>query len=115
MYQRVNEIVNGKRGITPGTALRLARFFGMTPDFWMNLQLRWELYHAQAAEQLHIHTSIVIVQSAATATGASASPLTRVPSSMMTTPKIASTASAPRSESSSAIPPMSGGPSRNPV
>jgi len=39
-YQRVNEIVNGRRGITPGTALRLARFFGMTPDFWMNLQQR---------------------------------------------------------------------------
>ena len=50
-YQRVNEIVNGKPGVTPGTALRLARFFGMTPDFWMNLQLRWDLYHAQAAEQ----------------------------------------------------------------
>jgi antitoxin HigA-1 len=50
-YQRVNEIVNGKRGITPSTALRLARFFGMTPAFWMNLQLRWDLYHAQQAEQ----------------------------------------------------------------
>ena len=50
-YQRVNEIVNGKRGITPSTALRLAKFFGMTPDFWMNLQLRWDLYHAQQTEQ----------------------------------------------------------------
>jgi len=50
-YQRVNEIVNGRRGITPSTALRLARFFGMTPDFWMNLQLRWDLYNAQQAEQ----------------------------------------------------------------
>jgi len=50
-YQRVNEIVNGRRGITPSTALRLARFFGMTPDFWMNLQLRWDLYHAQQAKQ----------------------------------------------------------------
>ena len=50
-YQRINEIINGKRGITPSTALRLARFFGMTPDFWMNLQLRWELYHAQQVEQ----------------------------------------------------------------
>jgi addiction module HigA family antidote len=49
-YQRVNEIVNGKRGITPSTALRLAKFFGMTPDFWMNLQLRWDLYWAQQAE-----------------------------------------------------------------
>lgn len=50
-YQRVNEIVNGKRGITPGTALRLAKFFGMTPDFWLNLQLRWDLYHSQQAER----------------------------------------------------------------
>lgn len=50
-YQRINEIINGKRGITPSTALRLARFFGMTPDFWMNLQLRWDLYHAQQVEQ----------------------------------------------------------------
>lgn len=50
-YQRVNEIVNGKRGITPGTALRLAKYFGMTPDFWMNLQLRWDLYHSQQTEQ----------------------------------------------------------------
>ncbi|MCB0051107.1 MAG: HigA family addiction module antidote protein [Caldilinea sp.] len=49
-YQRVNEIVNGKRGITPSTALRLAKFFEMTPDFWMNLQLRWDLYHAQQDE-----------------------------------------------------------------
>lgn len=49
-YQRVNELVNGRRGITPGTALRLAKFFGTTPDLWMNLQLRWDLYHAQEAE-----------------------------------------------------------------
>jgi addiction module HigA family antidote len=49
-YQRINEIVNGRRGVTPSTALRLARFFGMSPDFWMNLQVRWDLYHAQQAE-----------------------------------------------------------------
>jgi len=49
-YQRVNEIVNGKRGITPSTALRLAKFFGVSPDFWMNLQLRWDLYEARRAE-----------------------------------------------------------------
>ena len=49
-YQRINEIVNGRRGITPGTALRLAKFLGTSPDFWMNLQLRWDLYHAQQAE-----------------------------------------------------------------
>ena len=49
-YQRVNEIVNGHRGITPSTALRLAKFFDMSPDFWMNLQLRWDLYFAQQDE-----------------------------------------------------------------
>ncbi|MBK7217384.1 MAG: HigA family addiction module antidote protein [Candidatus Promineofilum sp.] len=49
-YQRVNEIINGKRGVTPATALRLARFFGMSAGFWMNLQLRWDLYYAQQQE-----------------------------------------------------------------
>ncbi|MDP2661431.1 MAG: HigA family addiction module antitoxin [Dehalococcoidia bacterium] len=49
-YQRVNDIVNGRRGVTPGTALRLAKFFGTSPDFWMNLQLRWELYSARQDE-----------------------------------------------------------------
>ncbi len=49
-YQRVNEIVNGRRGITPSTALRLAKFFNMSADFWMNLQLRWDLYFAQQDE-----------------------------------------------------------------
>jgi addiction module HigA family antidote len=49
-YQRVNEIVNARRGVTPSTALRLAKFFGMSADFWMNLQLRWDLYFAQRAE-----------------------------------------------------------------
>ncbi len=48
-YQRVNELVNQRRGVTPNTALRLAKF-GMTPDFWLNLQLRWDLYHAMQAE-----------------------------------------------------------------
>lgn len=50
-YQRVNELTNGRRGMTPSTALRLAKFFGTSPDFWMNLQLRWDLYHAQRTER----------------------------------------------------------------
>ncbi len=50
-YQRINEIINGRRGITPGTALRLAKFFGMSADFWMNVQLRWDLYRAQQSER----------------------------------------------------------------
>ena len=49
-YQRINEIVNGRSGITPSTALRLAKFFDMSPDFWMNLQLRWDLYFARQDE-----------------------------------------------------------------
>ena len=49
-YQRVNEIVNGRRGVTPSTALRLATYFDTSTDFWMNLQMRWDLYHARQAE-----------------------------------------------------------------
>ena len=49
-YQRVNDTVNGRRGITPSTALRLAKFIGISADFWMNLQLRWDLYFAQRDE-----------------------------------------------------------------
>ena len=49
-YQRVNELVNGKRGITPSTALRLAKYFGTTAGYWMNLQLRWDLYRVQQRE-----------------------------------------------------------------
>lgn len=49
-FQRVNEIINGRRGVTPATALRLARFFGTSAEFWLNLQLRWDLYHAQQKE-----------------------------------------------------------------
>ena len=45
-YPRVNEIVNGKRGITPDTALRLSRLFGTTPEFWLNGQRNWDLWHA---------------------------------------------------------------------
>jgi addiction module HigA family antidote len=49
-YQRVNELTRRRRGITPSTALRLAKYFGMSPDFWLNLQLRWDLYRARAKE-----------------------------------------------------------------
>jgi antitoxin HigA-1 len=49
-YQRINEIVNRHRGITPSTALRLSKFFDISPDFWLNMQLRWDLYLAKSAE-----------------------------------------------------------------
>ena len=50
-FQRINELVNGKRGVTPSTSLRLARFFGVSEDFWMNLQVRWDLYRMRKKEQ----------------------------------------------------------------
>jgi antitoxin HigA-1 len=44
---RISEIVNGRRGITADTALRLARYFGTTPELWMNLQAAYDLDVAQ--------------------------------------------------------------------
>ncbi len=41
--RRINEIVQGKRRITPDTALRLARFFNMSPQFWLGLQMEYDL------------------------------------------------------------------------
>lgn len=43
---RLNEIVRGKRGVTADTALRLAKLLKKSPEFWMNLQTAWDLYHA---------------------------------------------------------------------
>jgi addiction module HigA family antidote len=44
---RLNELVLGKRGVTADTALRLARRFGTTPQFWMHLQADWDLHQAK--------------------------------------------------------------------
>jgi addiction module HigA family antidote len=55
-YQRINEIVNKKHGITPSTALRLAKFFGVSEDFWMNLQLGCDLYRARQDEEKALKT-----------------------------------------------------------
>ena len=60
-YQRINELVNRRRGITPATALRLAKYFRTSAGFWMNLQARWDLYHAQK-EEAAVLTSIRAVQ-----------------------------------------------------
>ncbi len=46
-YPRLNEIVNGKRGVTPDTALRLEQVFGVDAQFWLNLEIAWELYQAR--------------------------------------------------------------------
>ena len=55
-YQRVNELVNQRRGVTPSTALRLARFFNVSPDFWLSLQVRWDLYKVQQSEKNELKT-----------------------------------------------------------
>ena len=47
-YPRLNEVVRGRRGVTPDTALRLARVTGMSADFWLGLQQDWDLWHAAA-------------------------------------------------------------------
>ena len=51
-YQRINEIVNKRRGVTPSTALRLSKYFGNSPDFWLNLQMRWDLFRVQREESI---------------------------------------------------------------
>lgn len=45
---RVTDILNGKRGVSPETAIRLARYFGASPRFWLNLQTSYELATAEA-------------------------------------------------------------------
>lgn len=56
--RRINEIVNGHRSITGDTALRLARFFGTTPEFWMNLQMRYDLLVAKAESEQKIRQTV---------------------------------------------------------
>jgi addiction module HigA family antidote len=49
-FPRLNEIIRGKRGVTPDTALRLAQVTGMSADFWLGLQSDWDLWHALRSE-----------------------------------------------------------------
>jgi len=54
-YPRMNEIVKGKRAVTPDTALRFARFTGTEPEFWLNLQQAvdlWDALHSKQAQEL---------------------------------------------------------------
>jgi addiction module HigA family antidote len=50
-YPRVNELIHGKRGVTPDTALRLEQLFGMEAQFWLNLQMAWDLYQASRSPE----------------------------------------------------------------
>lgn len=61
-YQRVNELINDKRGITISTALRLAKYFNTTPDFWLNMQRANDLYRVlkKEGEQIEKIQPIVI-------------------------------------------------------
>jgi antitoxin HigA-1 len=49
-FPRMNEIIRGKRSVTPDTALRLSRVVGMSPDFWLGLQQDWNLWHASRSK-----------------------------------------------------------------
>jgi len=54
-FPRVNEIINGRRGITPDTALRLSKLLGTTAEFWLNGQRNWDLWqalHSEAADDI---------------------------------------------------------------
>jgi addiction module HigA family antidote len=46
-YPRLNEIIRGHRGVTADTAMRLEQLLGMEAQFWLNMQLGWDLYHAR--------------------------------------------------------------------
>lgn len=50
-YARVNEIINGKRGVTADSAISFSEAFGMRSDFWLNLQMAYDLWHAQQKHQ----------------------------------------------------------------
>ena len=50
-FPRLNEIIRGKRAVTSDTALRLERVLGMPADFWLGLQLDWDLWHAMRSRE----------------------------------------------------------------
>jgi addiction module HigA family antidote len=56
---RISEIVRERRGITADTALRLARYFGTTPDFWMKMQVSYDLALASSQAAVRIHAEVI--------------------------------------------------------
>jgi len=56
---RMTEIVNGRRGVTADTALRLARYFNTTPKFWLNLQVSYDLAIAAASKAREIERTVL--------------------------------------------------------
>ena len=63
--RRINEIVHGKRGVTADTALRLGRFFGMSPQFWLNLQTRYDLEVTEDSLANRLDKEVNILRSSA--------------------------------------------------
>ena len=63
--RRINEIVHGKRGVTADTALRLGRFFGMSPQFWLNLQTRYDLEVTEDSLANRLDKEVSILKSSA--------------------------------------------------
>lgn len=55
-YPRLNEIINMRRGVTADSALAFAEAFGMEPEFWLNLQVQWDIWHAKQT-----HTSVKLL------------------------------------------------------
>ncbi len=56
-YPRLNEIINMRRGVTADSALAFAEAFGMEPEFWLNLQIQWDIWHAR---QTHIRVKLIV-------------------------------------------------------
>ena len=50
-FPRLNEVINARRSVTPGTALRLAQVTCMSADFWLGLQQDWDLWHALRSKE----------------------------------------------------------------
>ena len=57
-FPRLNEIIRGKRAVTPDSALRLARVTGMSADFWLGLQQDWDLWHALRSRKAEVFAAL---------------------------------------------------------
>lgn len=55
-FQRLNAVINGRREVTPSTALRLGKYLGTSPEFWLNLQRNCDLYEAMQSESTAIQS-----------------------------------------------------------
>ena len=64
-YPRLNEVIRGKRTMTPDTALRLARVLGMSADFWLGLQSDWDLWHAMRGSSASVISQLVPLRTSA--------------------------------------------------